>query len=199
VEAFESFVAVALEQEGYVVSEAVKFPVARKTGKVAYVEIQRHGYEVDLVGARANRLVLATVKSFFGSQGVRWQDVKGEPGAKNRKSYALLNDPALRDQIIEAAAERYGYKVKQVELHLYVGHFAAPKLKLHEPVIREWAAEELAGGGPIKVIGLSEIADSVIEAATVKQYRDNAVVVTIKALDDAGRIAGREGATVLHS
>jgi hypothetical protein len=32
--------------------------------------LQRHGYEVDLVHARANHLVPASVKSFFGSQGV---------------------------------------------------------------------------------------------------------------------------------
>lgn len=70
VEAFESFVAIALETEGFVVSEAVKFPVKRKTGKAAYAEEQTHGYEVDLVGARRDRLVLATVKSFFGSRGV---------------------------------------------------------------------------------------------------------------------------------
>jgi len=43
VEAFESFVAVALETEGYVVSSSVKFPVARQTAKAAYAEVQTHG------------------------------------------------------------------------------------------------------------------------------------------------------------
>ena len=66
-EAFESFVAIALEVEDFVVSEAVKFPVQKLTKKVAYEESQTHGFEVDLVAARADRLVLATVKSFFGS------------------------------------------------------------------------------------------------------------------------------------
>jgi len=69
-EAFESFVAVALEADGYVVSPAVKFPVRMKTKKAAYEELQTHGYEVDLVAARADSLILATVKSFFGSAGV---------------------------------------------------------------------------------------------------------------------------------
>jgi hypothetical protein len=64
-EAFEQFVAVALESEGFVVSSAVKFDVSRTTRKAAYTEVQKHGYEVDLIGARANHLVLATVKSFF--------------------------------------------------------------------------------------------------------------------------------------
>lgn len=61
-ESFEQFVALALEAEGFVVSEAIKFPVRRQTRKLSHSEVQTHGYEVDLVGARADRLVLATVK-----------------------------------------------------------------------------------------------------------------------------------------
>jgi len=38
VEAFESFVALALEHENLVVSEAVKFPVRRRTRRTAYEE-----------------------------------------------------------------------------------------------------------------------------------------------------------------
>ncbi len=37
-EALESFVALALEDEGFVVSEVVKFPVTRPTAKVEYIE-----------------------------------------------------------------------------------------------------------------------------------------------------------------
>lgn len=68
VEAFEQFVALALETEGLVVSGALKFPVKVRTTKAAYEEWQTQGFEVDLVGARSDRLVLATVKSFFGSR-----------------------------------------------------------------------------------------------------------------------------------
>ena len=64
VEAFDLFVALALESEGLVVSEALKFPVKVRTTKAAYEQWQTHGFEVDLVGARSDRLVLATVKSF---------------------------------------------------------------------------------------------------------------------------------------
>src|SRR4051812_18310454 len=49
-EAFESFGAVALESEGFVVPPAVKFPVQLRTRKAAYEELQTHGYEVDLIG-----------------------------------------------------------------------------------------------------------------------------------------------------
>lgn len=51
------------EAEGLVVSEAIKFPVRLQTRRKDHVEIQTHGYEVDLVGARAAELVLASVKS----------------------------------------------------------------------------------------------------------------------------------------
>jgi hypothetical protein len=77
-EAFESFVVIALETEGFVVSPAVKFAVQLQTRKTAYAEMQTHGYEVDLVGARADALVLATVKSFLGSRGVVAEHVTGE-------------------------------------------------------------------------------------------------------------------------
>jgi hypothetical protein len=100
-EAFEAFVAVALESEGYVVSEAVKFPVTLQTKKAAYAEIQTHGYEVDVVGARRDRLVLATVKSFFGSRGVAADHVDGTTtNAAARNGYRVLNDAAVRGAVL---------------------------------------------------------------------------------------------------
>ena len=108
-EAFESFVAVALESEDFVVSSAVKFNVKLRTKKAVYEEFQSHGYEVDLIGARADRLVLATVKSFFGSRGVVADHVIG--ATKNeqwKKRYALLNHKELRTQVVDEAAARYG-------------------------------------------------------------------------------------------
>lgn len=50
-------------------SSALEFNV-RMTRKQAYDEYQTHGFEVDLVGARRDRPILATVKLFFGSRGV---------------------------------------------------------------------------------------------------------------------------------
>jgi hypothetical protein len=111
VEGFEQFVAVAMESEGLIVSEAIKFPVPRVTQKAAYEETQTHGYEVDLVGARADRLVLATVKSFFGSRGVVAEHVMGTGGDRRARSlYVLLNDPAVQSAVVTAAAQRYGYQ-----------------------------------------------------------------------------------------
>lgn len=186
-EAFESFVAIALEAEGFVVSEAVKFPVSFVTGKSAYEEKQTHGFEVDLVAARADRLVLATVKSFLGSRGVASEHVMGTSAkVRSNKRYALLNDRLVRKTVIASAAKRYGYKVGQVEVRLYAGKFAAPKAGTHETAIRKWARSQKVGAGPIGIYGVGDVVQSVIDAAASRQYRDNPVLVTMKVLESAG-------------
>ena len=186
-EAFESFVAVALEAEGFVVSPAVKFSVQLPTRKAAYAEVQTHGYEVDLVAARADRLVLATVKSFFGSRGVVAEHVTGETtNDRGRKLYLLLNDREIRSKVVHSAAEMYGYRPDQVQLRLYVGRFAAPTKGHQESRIREWAAGQRVGYGPIEVIGVDQVVGKVRAVAAHKQYRDNPVLVTMKVLDAAG-------------
>ncbi len=186
-ESFEQFVAVAMEAEGFVVSKAVKFPVQRKTRKASHPEVQTHGYEVDLIGARSNRLVLATVKSFFGSRGVAAEHVIGDGGSpRSRRLYSLLNDPQIRDSVVCAAAQRYGYSKDQVGLRLYVGKFAAPKKGHHETRIREWAETQIVGGGPIEIRALADIVQQVRAAAASKTYQDNPVLVTIKVLEAAG-------------
>lgn len=126
-EAFESFVALTLEDEGLVVSEAVKLPVTRQTAKAAYVETQTHGFEVDLVAARADRLILATVKSFFGSRGVVAEDVMGLGEPRANRLYAMLNDPVVRDALLNGASTRYGYRADEVEFRFYVGKLAGDK------------------------------------------------------------------------
>lgn len=186
-EAYEAFVAVALETELFVVSGPVKFPVSKTTAKLSHTESQTHGYEVDLVAARADRLVLATVKSYFGSRGVAANHVSGETsnmGARN--GYRLLNDPVIREGVVLQAAKRYGYSVEQVEVRLYVGRFAGPKQGLHEASIRAWCANTIVGGGPIKVFGVEEVVERVRGAAAHTQYRDNAVLVSLKVLSAAG-------------
>ena len=77
---------------------------------------------MDLVGARADRLVLATVKSFFGSRGVASEDVTGQTSNRDTRGlYRLLNEPDLRNAVIATAAKRFGYQTGQVRLRLYVG------------------------------------------------------------------------------
>lgn len=188
-EAFESFVALTLEAEGLVVSEAVKFPVTRLTAKTAHQEVQTHGFEVDLVGASATRLILASVKSFFGSRGVFAAAVKGEsPRSSDNRLYAMLNDAVVRQAILDGACSRYGYAFDQVEFRLYVGKFAASSKGHEEKEIRTWCASTVIGGGPIRVYGVGEVAARAREVASTKQYRDNTALVAIKVLDAAGML-----------
>jgi len=112
--AFEQFVALAMESEGLVVSSARKFNVRRKTRKQAYNEYQTHGFEVDLVGARRDKLVLATVKSFFGSRVVA-DHVVGKDSTYS-KWYALLNQADVRDGVVSGAAQKFGFEVDQIEM-----------------------------------------------------------------------------------
>jgi hypothetical protein len=161
-EAFEQFVALAMESEGLVVSGALKFPVTRQTRKAAYAEFQTHGFEVDLVGARRDRLVLATVKSFFGSRGVVAEHVRGEiSDGKADALYALLNDLVIRSAVVAGAAKRFGFTLDQVEVRFYVGKFAGKA---------------------------SEVVAIVREVALSKQYRDNPVLATLKVLDATGSL-----------
>lgn len=183
-EAFEQFVALAMESEGLVVAEAQKFPVQIQTNKVAYTEFQTHGFEVDLVGARQDRLVLATVKSFFGSRGVTYEGVTGT--GTNGSWYALLNRPEVRETVTRLAAERFGYRLDQVEMRLYAGKFAGGG---HESRIREWCAAQTVGSGPIGVVGATEVVRIVRGVAESKSYRDNAVLTTMKVLGAVGALA----------
>lgn len=187
-EAFESVVALALEAEGFVVSSAVKFPVRRRTAKQAREEFQQHGYEIDLVGARNDELVLATVKSFFGSRGVTAAHVMGKAKTSRFNNlYRILNDRELQEGVLTAASDRYGYPKSQIGLRLYAGRFAAPKKGANEEAVREWAAKQKVGSGQIKVFNVAEVTESVMTVAESKQYRDSAVLATIKALAAAGK------------
>lgn len=187
-EAFESFVALAMEDEGLVVSSAVKFPVTRRTAKAQHEETQTHGFEVDLVAANADNLVLASVKSFFGSRGVVAGHVDGSAGGTSARLYAMLNDPVVREQVLAGACSRYGYSEDRVEFRLYVGRFAAPTKGENEQRVRAWAAKTIVGSGPIQVVGVKDVVDVVRRVAASKQYRDDPALVALKVLDAAGHL-----------
>lgn len=183
-EAFEQFVALAMESEGFVVSSALKFNVRRRTRKQAYVEYQTHGFEVDLIGARRDKLVLATVKSFFGSRGVVADHVLGKDSTYS-KWYALLNQPDVREGVVRGAADRFGYCLDEIELRLYAGRFSTAA---SESTIRAWAAEQFVGSGPVQVYDARSVVTTVRKAAASKQYRDSAVLATLKVLDATGSL-----------
>jgi hypothetical protein len=128
-----------------------------------------------------------------GSRGVVAEHVMRTGGDhKSRDLYLLLNDPIIQ----AGAAVRYGYRVDQVAVRLYVGRFAAPVKGTHEPQVREWAARQVVGGGPIEVFGLKDVIDAVRTAAASKTYRNNPVLVTMKVLDAAGLLRDTDTSAV---
>jgi hypothetical protein len=176
-ESFESLVALAMKAENLHVSGPIKFIIKRKTKRKDYDEYQSHGYEVDLVGMRKDKLVLATVKSFLGSQGVKFKEVSASSGS-NGEGYRMLNDRELRKLMIQAACDQFGYEPKDVEIRLYGGRFKGKE----EALIREWCFNEKAGSGPIQVYNLIEIMDSVKELALRKTYIDDPALVAVKSM-----------------
>jgi hypothetical protein len=184
-ESFEHLCKVALEADGFVVTGNVKFFVARPTKKASYAETQTHGYEVDLVGARSRRLVLAEVKSYLGSGGVGRQFFRGLADESKRhvfERYKLLNDEQLRQSVVDRACEQYGYTRRQVEMRFYVGRFRNG----HEDSIREHLASFV--DPPVRIVALTEIVDAIIGAGSRRTYTDDPVVMTVKALAAAGRL-----------
>lgn len=181
-EAFESFVALSMESEGLVVSEAVKFKLTLPTRKKNQKEFQAHGYEVDLVGARSDRLVLASVKSFFGSYGVLASEVSGSRSQQADSKYKMLNRTEVRDGILASASSRFGYRPDQIEFRLYAGHFNSVNQEL---LTREWCGSQIVGSGPIQVFSIDQIVKSVLAQAGNSTYRDNAALVALKVLNEA--------------
>ncbi len=191
-EGFEHVVKVALEAEGLIVTGNLKFPVKRKTRKTTNEEHQTHGYEIDLVGARRDKLVLASVKSFFGSQGVSiagFSGLSATPHPKQERLYAFFNNPEIQQGIIQAAGERFGYTPNQIELRLYVGKF---KGKDRGSATRQAIAAHLAhpptGLRPVTLLGLDDIVPRLFQLLKSKTYTNDPVVMTLRALRHAGVI-----------
>lgn len=176
-ESYESLVALAMRAENLHVSGPIKFKITRRTARKDYAEYQTHGYEVDLVGMRKDKLVLATVKSFFGSGGVFYKQVSDTTGATG-SGYKMLNDRELRKAMIAEACTLFGYKPSEVEVRLYAGKFHGKD----EARVREWCSKEVAGGGPIEVFNLVEVIDTVVELAKSKTYIDDPALVAVKAM-----------------
>jgi hypothetical protein len=185
VEAFEQVVKVFLEAKGYVVTSNVKFPVRRKTKRVKYDEYQTHGYEVDIVAARHDSLILGSVKSFFGSVGVNRQGFRGIADNSRQthfQNYTMFNEREVREGILLEAEKRYGYPQSQTQFYLFAGKFKAGD----EIIITDHLSGIEAGAGPVRVVNLESIVEGLLEAAQSKTYYNDPVVMTLKALKEAG-------------
>jgi hypothetical protein len=191
-EGFEHLVQVALESENFVVSGNMKFQVIRPIKKKSGIENATHWYEIDLVGARNDLLVLASVKSFFGSTGVMCDGFRGLTEIENPTArqlshfnlYKLFNDEDVRNAIIARAAERFGYSASDIEIRLYVGKFQNNAAKLK---ITQHLTSIIAGSGPIRVVDLDETLRSLLRVFESKTYFNDPVIMTLKALAERVR------------
>ncbi len=193
-EGFEHLVKVTMEAEKLIVTGNVKFHVQKQTTSGN----QTHGYEIDLVGARQNKLVLASVKSFFGSRGVSrvgfqgLHDLNVVITARLRKAcslYKVFNDAELQTKIIDDACGRYGYSPDQVELRLYAGRF---RNESDRREITTLLTGMVAGGGPVQVYGVEQVMGKLMAVLDSKTYVNDPVVSTLKALAEAARhVSGR--------
>lgn len=183
-ESFEHLCKVSLEGEGFIVTGNQKFFVRRQTRRSSYDEYQTHGYEIDLVGARGDKLILAEVKSFFGSVGVSRQGFRGLADMTKRhhlERYKVINDDVLRKDIAHLAARQFGYRYDQIEWRLYVGKFA----RKQEAEIQKHLSMLCP---PVRVIALPDIVSKIIALAGNKTYINDPVVMTVKALSEAGKL-----------
>ena len=71
-------------------------------------------------------------------------------------------------------------------MRLYVGRLAGGA---NEARVREWAAQQMIGAGPLAVIGADEVVATVRQVAARNQYRDSAVLATMKVLAATGALA----------
>ena len=190
-EGFEHVVKVMLERKGYVVTNDVKFPVRRKTRKKERDEYQTHGYEVDIVAARRDSLILGSVKSYFGSRGVHVSDFRHKLGTRARgdrsSGYKLFVSPGIRRGVLREASKRYGYPVRKIQLAFFVGKFASGS----EEAVRRRLARIQAGAGPVRVFGLAEIATDLLEVIASKTYLDDPVVATLRTIKAAGLLSSK--------
>jgi hypothetical protein len=184
-EAFEQVVKVFLEDKNYIVTTNVKFPIRRKTRKAIHEEYQTHGYEVDIVAARHNSLILGSVKSFFGSLGVNRQGFKGIADTDKQthlQNYAMFNEREIREGILLEAEKRYGYPQRQIQFYLFAGKFKEGD----EIVVTNHLGMIEIGAGPVRVVNLKSIVEGLLKSAQSKTYYNDSVLTTLKALKEAG-------------
>lgn len=205
-EGFEHLVKLALEGENLLVTGPVKFPVKVQTGRKDREERQTHGYEVDLIGVNRHKIVLCSVKSYFGSKGVMARafldpaNSDCELSLKAIKTFRIFHDDEVRSEILKIACGKYGYSLNQVEMRLYAGKFYRND---EEEVRSRLEQQGRRIGINISVCGLDQILPDVFEILKRTTYIDDPIIQTLKALVEAKRrqskLKGRESWTAAVS
>lgn len=107
----------------------------------------------------------------------------------------MFTDKGIQNANLDGASARYDYPRDRIFLALIAGRFHY-KDGRGETAIRDHFAATNVGGGPLRLHNIDEVADSLIQAVTVRDtYVDDPVVMTIRALREADRISpGRRAA-----
>ncbi len=185
-EAFEQISKLFLEGKGFAVSENIKFPVKVLTKKLSRPERQTNGYEIDLVAARRDQLLLCSVKSFFGSEGVgaNWfRGIAKMPQATLLSRCKLFNDEQVRVGIVNAAMERYGYVKEDIRLVLFVGKFK----RREEAAVRNHLLT-YDFGAKVDVYSVDDMVDPLVAEGRRGMYRNNPVIMTLRMLTQTGHL-----------
>lgn len=188
-EAYENMVARAMETEGLLVAGPKKFAFMLPYMKQGKERIATTWIEVDLIGMSADRLILASVKSYFGSGGTDASHFLGEKGVKKAKGYRMIQDPEIRELLGEDASKLFGFDKKQIEFRFYSGLYKGDG----EQRIRDWAdkKENHAFGNKIQIFNVNQVVDKIVLLAEGKGYVDDASIVAIKAFKAAEKIAAK--------
>lgn len=182
-ESYEHVAKIWIEAQGFVVSSGVKFMLKLPTKKKSRKEAQEHGYEVDLIAARQDRLVLVNVKSYFGSKGL------GLTGLKNEKMFS-------RDQvwegIITGACHRYGYSRDKIELWVVAG-LVSPRNKT--AILKYLQTLATDRDTPTRFFDATDVAQGLVDSTESKTYFNDPVIATVRTLREARFLKPREGDT----
>jgi len=178
-ESYENLVALAMSAENLLVAGPEKYPFVLPHIRKGRTVLATKWIEVDLIGMSANTLVLASVKSYFGSGGTTAGDFLGENGEKKAKLYSMIADEEVRNILGRAVAERYNFKESQIEFRFYSGLYKGNS----EQRLRDWAdkPENFAFGKPIKFYNVAQVIEPVALLAEESRYVDNPSLVAIKA------------------
>lgn len=119
--------------------------------------------------------MLATVKSYLGSEGIEpeasWESTPSTPADTG---CSTTRTPGA--QVLRGIRERFGCEGDQIELRLYTGKITGgratpPGTRAHPELVGP--SGQAVGSGPILLLILPSVASRALELSTVTEYSDN--------------------------
>ncbi|MEI7752557.1 MAG: hypothetical protein WCJ71_10790 [Candidatus Omnitrophota bacterium] len=173
-DAFESIVALFLQEEGYWVRRSVKVPISRNDKRAMGLPSMPTP-EVGLVAynPRKNKLLLIESKSFLDSYGVRYQSFVG--GREDSKRYRLFTDKMFQRIVSRRLLKLY--QAKGLALRNTKVKFGLAAGKIYSDDEKRLASHFAKKGW--ELFTPRQIKDR-IKALAEKPWENNEVVLTAK-------------------